>query len=162
MELVWKRYPDAKLHLYNITDPRMFETFKRLRDQCKWYFIQSMQGPVKYEDVPALINKVSMVASCLFPLYARTPIEALACGRGCVAPGYPGDPTNPYPYICTLNPESMAEAIIQCHLNTERVDFRSYAERFHDLRVMVRNALAIYEGYLNIGRRPGMSLVRAS
>jgi glycosyltransferase involved in cell wall biosynthesis len=162
MELVWKRYPEAKLHLYNMSDQRMLETFKALRDVCKWYFIGSLQGPVKYEDVPALVNRVDMVGSCLFPLYARTPIEALACGKACVAPGYPGDPINGYPFTCTLNAESMAEAICAAHENKDHFDFRAHAVQFHDLRVMVSNMLHIYEGYLHIGRSTGMSLVRAS
>jgi glycosyltransferase involved in cell wall biosynthesis len=163
MELVWKRYPEAKLHLYNISDQRMLDTFKALREGCKWLFIGSLQGPVKYDEVPALLNRVDMVGSCLFPLYARTPIEALACGKACVAPGYPGDPENDYPFRCTLNAESMAEAMIAAHENKAHFDYRAHAERFHDLRQMVRNMVNIYESYINLGRAgTGMSLVRAS
>jgi glycosyltransferase involved in cell wall biosynthesis len=161
MELVWKKYPKAKLHLYNITDQRMLDTFKALREHNKWYFIQSLQGPVPYNQIPALIQRVDIVGSCLFPLYARTPIEALACGKACIAPGYPGDPLNDYPWTCTLNAESMADAIIRCHEHYGEFDYRTHAERFHDVREMVRQMLAIYEAYVNLGQQ-STSLMRVS
>jgi glycosyltransferase involved in cell wall biosynthesis len=163
MELVWKKYPEARLHLYNCNDKRMLETFQAYIKHTKsWIYIRSLNGPVAYKDVPSLINKVDCVASCLAPLYARTPIEALACGKACVAPGYPGDPENPYPWTCTLNAESMADAIIRCHENYDSVDYRAHAQRFHDVRETMRQVISIYEGYLNLGRSTGMSLVRAS
>lgn len=163
MEFVWKRYPEAKLHLFNISDQRMLDTFKALRETCKWLFIGSLQGPVTYEEVPALINRVDIVVSCLFPLYARTPLEAMACNKGALCPGYPGDPLNPYPFTCTLNAESMAEAIIAIHENREHFDFRAHAEQWHDVKEMVRRSLDIYRGYLELGRsNTSVSLVRAS
>jgi glycosyltransferase involved in cell wall biosynthesis len=161
MELVWKRLPEARLHLYNITDQRMLEAFKKSREMCKWYFIHSLQGPVAFDHVPALINRVDIVASCLFPLYARTPIEALACGKAAICPGYRHE-DNGYPFTCDLHAESMADAIIRAHTNAESFNFRQHAEQYHDLKMMVGNMLAIYQNYLDLGRSPSMSLVRAS
>jgi glycosyltransferase involved in cell wall biosynthesis len=161
MELVHKKYPEARLHLYNCNNKQMMETFQALIKHNKWWtFIRSLQGPVPYDEVPTLLSKVDIVVSCLFPLYARG-IEAFGCGKAFIGPGYPGDPDNDYPWTCTLNAESMAAAIIRCHEGYGDVDYRKHAEQYHDVREMVRQAVSIYEGYANLGRQ-STSLVRAS
>lgn len=84
MSLVHNKFPKARLHLYNLQDKRMHETFTALYQNNKWWtFLRSMQGPVK--DVNELYNKVDMVVSCLFPLYARG-IEAFGANRAFIGP----------------------------------------------------------------------------
>ena len=122
---VWKKYPDARLHLFNLTDPKMQATFKALSDVGKWWpFLRTMAGPEK--DVNLLYNRADIVVSCLYPLYARG-IEAFGAGKAFIGPGYkePG-----YPWQCELQPESMAQAIIDCHENYDKVDYRRWAEEF--------------------------------
>jgi len=83
---VWKKYPKARLHLYNCRDKRMHETFATMREVGKWWpFLRSLSGPV--QDINLLYNRVDMVASCLYPLYARV-IEAFGAGKPIIAPGY--------------------------------------------------------------------------
>jgi len=143
MQEVFKKYPKARLHLYNVRDKRMVETFKALIANNKWTpFVRSLQG--KVEDVNELYNKVDMVVSGLYPLYARG-IEAFGAGKAFIGPGYkePG-----YPWTCDLQPESMADAIIRCWEGYRDIDYRKWAEEHHDVDEMVRQSIKVYERYL--------------
>lgn len=144
MEQVWKRYPKARLHLFNCTDKRMNETFKALYSHNKWWtFLRTMAGPVADKDVNLLYNRADIVVSGLFPLYARS-IEAFGAGKAFIGPGY----TDPeYPWHCTLDPDSMAEAICACWENYDRINYRQWAEQKHDVMETVRQSIAIYERY---------------
>lgn len=144
MQEVWKRFPDARLHLYNCQDQRMLSTFTAMYHHAKWWpFLRSIQGPVK--DVNHLYNRAHIVVSCLYPLYARTVVESLAVGRAAICPGYrePG-----YPYTCELEPGSMAAAIIKAWEEWGKFDFRKHAESTHDIKETVRQAVQIYGRYL--------------
>ena len=147
MSKVWRKYPDARLHLYNCTDQKMLETFQALTKVGKlWTFLRSIQGPVQPLEVNKLINRADIVVSCLYPCYARS-IEALGAGRGFLCPGY----ENPeYPFHCTLDPSSMAKAIIDIweHGCGGKFDFRGWSEKYHDVRETVRQSIAIYTRYL--------------
>ena len=101
-----------------------------------------MQGPVK--DVNVLYNQVDIVVSCLFPLYARG-IEAFGAGKAFIGPGYREDK---YPFICELQPESMAKAIIRCWENYDKIDYRRWAETHHDVKTTVDQTIKIFERYL--------------
>ena len=143
MQEVSKKYPNARLHLYNVTTGGMQDTFQALIKNNKWeIFIRSLQGAVN--DANMLYNKVDIVVSCLFPLYARS-IEALGAGKAFISPGYkePG-----YPWGCVLQPESIAAAIIDCWENYDKLDYRKWAEERHDVAETVRQSVKIYERYL--------------
>jgi glycosyltransferase involved in cell wall biosynthesis len=143
MQEVWKKYPNARLHLYNLTDKRMKETFSAMIQHNKWWtFVRSLQGPV--QDVNTLYNRVDMVVSGLYPLYARG-IEAFGAGKAFIGPGYHEDN---YPWTCELQPESMAQAIINCWENYGQVDYRKWAQEHHDVADTVKESVAIYERYL--------------
>jgi glycosyltransferase involved in cell wall biosynthesis len=143
MQEVHKKYPKARLHLYNCTDKRMFETFQEITKNNKWWtFLRSLQGPTN--DVNLLYNKADMVVSCLFPLYARG-IEAFAAGKAFIGPGYREDN---YPYQCELQPESMAKAIIDCWENYNKINYRKWAEDHHDVNETVKQTIDIYQKYL--------------
>lgn len=143
MQEVQKKYPKARLHLYNMQDKKMQDTFKALYSNNKWWtFLRSMQGPVK--DVNLLYNQVDIVVSCLYPLYARG-IEAFGAGKAFIGPGYREDN---YPYQCELDPESMANAITKCWDNYSAIDYRKWAETHHDVKETVRQTLDIYGRYL--------------
>ena len=144
MQIVHQKYPDARLHLYNCGDKKMYETFQNLIRHNKWWtFIRSLQGPVKPNEVNELLNRCDIVVSCLYPLYARS-IEAFGAGKAFLGPGY----TDPeYPWHCTLDPESMAQAIIDIHENYDKVNYRQWAERKHDVKETVKQSIGIYERY---------------
>lgn len=143
MEQVWNKYPEARLHLYNCQDPKMYQTFRSMCEHCHWHgFMRSLQGPAN--DVVELYNKADIVVSCLSPLYARG-IEAFGCGKAFICPGYS---ENDYPYTCAMEPNSIAGAIIDCWENYDKIDYRKYAEQYHDAMEMTRQAIAIYEKYL--------------
>lgn len=143
MQEVYKKYPKARLHLYNVQDPKMRETFKALIDNNKWStFIRSLQGPEK--DVNMLYNRVDMVVSCLYPLYARG-IEAFGAGKAFLGAGYK---ECDYPWQFELQPESMAKAIIDCWENYGKIDYRKWAQDHHDVAESVRQSVAVYERYL--------------
>lgn len=145
MERVAQRYPDARLHLFNCTDQKMYQTFKDLVRHCRWStFTRTLNGPVPDAEVNRLYNRADVVVSALFPLYART-IEALGAGKPIVCPGY-RDPE--YPYHCDLDPDSLADAIIAAWEGRQSFDARAWAERKHDVMTTVRQAVAIYERYL--------------
>ena len=98
-----------------------------------------MSGPVN--DVNLLYNRVDMVVSCLYPLYARG-IEAFGAGKAFIGPGYR---ENNYPYTCELDPISMSNAIIKCWDEMGKMDFRKYAEQYHDVKETVRQSVEIYQ-----------------
>lgn len=145
MAQVWQKYPKARLHLFNCTDAKMSATFKALIDHNKWWaFIRSLSGPVADADVNALYNRADIIVSGLYPLYARS-IEAFGAGKAFIGPGY----TDPeYPWHCELHPDSMAKALIDCWENYDRVNYRQWAERKHDVMETVKQSVAIYQRYL--------------
>jgi len=147
MEIVWQRYPEARLHLYNCSDKRMFATFKALSEHNKWWpFLRSLSGHV--DDVVSLYNKADIVVSCLDPLFARTIPEALACGKAAVCPGYRG--VGEYPFVCRLEAQSMAHAIMAAWEATinKQFDFRAHAERHHSAETMAKQCEDVYLKYL--------------
>lgn len=146
MQKVWQQYPDARLHLYNATDKKMYETFSALVKECKlWTYVRSMQGPVKPADVNGLLNRVDIVVSCLYPTYARS-IEAMGAGKAFLCPGYEDQE---YPFHCTLDPDDMARAIIDVWENgCGKFDFRAWVERKHNIADTVRQCIGIYERYV--------------
>lgn len=145
MQQVWQRYPKARLHLFNCTDQKMYETFKALIAYNKfWAFTRTITGPVKDDQINRLYNRADIIVSCLYPLYARS-LEALAAGKALLAPGYTD---REYPYHCELDPNSMATAICKIWEEYGSFDFRKYAERKHDVQETVRQSVAIYERYL--------------
>jgi hypothetical protein len=101
-----------------------------------------MQGATN--DVNLLYNRVDMVVSCLYPLYARG-IEAFGAGKAFIGPGYKEDN---YPYQCEFQPESMASAIINCWTNYDKINYRKWAETHHDVRETVKQSIEHYSRYL--------------
>lgn len=143
MQEVHKKYPDARLHLYNVQDKRMKDTFSALIQHNKWWtFIRSLMSPV--QDVNTLYNRVDMVVSCLYPLYARG-IEAFGAGKAFIGPGYKEDG---YPFTCELDPHSMAQAIINCWENYDQINYRQWAVDRHNVNDTARESVAIYGRYL--------------
>ena len=143
MQKVYEKFPNARLHLYNLQDKRMKETFDALIKNNKWWtFVRSVQGPVA--DVNTLYYRVDMVVSGLYPLYARG-IEAFGAGKAFIGPGYrePG-----YPFTCELDPDSMADAIIKCWENYTQVNYRKWAEDNHDVNESVKQSIEVYQRYL--------------
>lgn len=143
MQKVYEKFPNARLHLYNLQDKRMKETFDALIKNNKWWtFIRSVQGAVS--DVNTLYNRVDMVVSGLYPLYARG-IEAFGAGKAFIGAGYrePG-----YPFTCELDPDSMADAIIKCWENYTQVNYRKWAEENHDVNESVKQSIEVYQRYL--------------
>ena len=145
MEQVHKVLPKARLHLVNCTDKKMNDTFRALIQYNKWWaFVRTLSGAVPDADVNALYNRVDIVVSGLYPLYARS-IEAFGAGKAFIGPGYE-DPE--YPWHCTLHPDSMAKALIDCWADYGKVDYRKWAEAKHDVNETVKQSLAIYQRYL--------------
>lgn len=143
MQKVYEKFPNARLHLYNLQDKRMKETFDALIKNNKWWtFIRSVQGPVA--DVNTLYNRVDMVVSGLYPLYARG-IEAFGAGKAFIGPGYREEG---YPFTCELDPDSMADAIIKCWENYTQVNYRKWAEENHDVNESVKQSIEVYQRYL--------------
>lgn len=148
MQIVWKKYPNAKLHLYNCptqSDGKspMKETFAALIKNCKWWtFIPSIWGPV--DDVNRLLNQVDIVVSGLYPLYARS-IEAFGAGKAFIGAGYkePG-----YPWQCEFTPESMADAIIRCWESYDSVNYRQWATDRHNVLETAKQAADVYARYV--------------
>lgn len=143
MQEVWKKYPDARLHLYNCNNKKMFDTFRALINHNKWWpFVRTLNGPV--QDVNELLNKADIVVSGLYPLYARS-IEAFGAGKAFIGPGY-NEPD--YPFTCELEPHSIAQAIIKCHENYDTIDYRQWAIDHHDANEMVRQSIEVYKRYI--------------
>jgi glycosyltransferase involved in cell wall biosynthesis len=146
MQIVHKKYPNARLHLYNMSDKKMYDTFKALRENNKWLFIKSMTGPVENgAAMNELYNKADIVVSGLFPLYARS-IEAFGAGKAFIGPGY--REYDDYPWKCDLQPESIAQSIIDCWENYDKINYRKWAEEKHDVRECVRQSVDIYKRYI--------------
>lgn len=144
MQQVWQKFPKARLHLYNVTDKKMYDTFKALIAHNKWWtFLRTLNGPVKDEEINTLYNRADIVVSGLYPLYARS-IEAFGAGKAFIGPGYTDAE---YPWHCDLSPESIAKAICNCWENYDKVDYRFWAEQKHDVMETVRQSVAIYERY---------------
>ena len=144
MEKVHQKFPNARLHLYNCNNKQMKETFEALIKHNKWWtFIRSLQGAV--EDINLLYNKVDILVSGLFPLYARG-IEAFGAGKAFIGPGYKEH--DDYPWQCELDPDSIADAIIRCWEGYDKVDYRKWAEERHDVNETVKQTIGIYERYL--------------
>lgn len=142
MQEVQKVLPEARLHLYNCPGGKMFDTFQRLINHCRWYtFIGSLKGQEK--DVVKLLNRADIVVSCLYPLYARG-IEAFGCGKAFIGPGYKEEG---YPYTCDLEVTSMAQAIIKCWKEYGQVDFRKWAVDHHNITDTAKQCVEIYGRY---------------
>lgn len=150
MEKVVRQYPEARLHLYNVTSKKMYETFDKLIKECKlWRFVRSLQGPVPPQDVNKLLNRADIIVSCLDPLYARS-IEALAAGKAFLCPGYDHPD---YPFHCRLRPDEMAAEIIRIwEEGVGKFDFRAWAEKHHNIADVVKRTIGIYQSYLNMTR----------
>ena len=148
MVQVLKAFPKARLHLYNVNDQKMRDTFGAFVKQSKlWTYVRSLKGAVKQAEVPALLNRADMVVSSLYPLSARG-IESLACGKAYVSAGYDGGDGD-YPWIVpTYSVEAFATTMIQCWENYGQVDYRAYAERYHDEAESAKQRCALYERYL--------------
>ncbi len=145
MQQVWQKYPKARLHLFNCTDQKMYQTFQSLQKHNKWWsFLRTMSGPVADAEVNALYSRADIVVSGLYPLYARS-IEAFGAGKAFIGPGYTDAE---YPWHCTLDPESMAQAITDCWENYDRINYRQWAEQKHDVLNTVAQCEAIYQRYL--------------
>ena len=145
MQKVWDKYPKARLHLYNCNDKRSYDTFRTLIDYCKFTnFVRSLQGSVN--DVNILLNRVDIVVSGLYPLFARTPIEALAAGKASICMGYN---QSEYPWtVKEYSPDAFADTIIDCWENYDKINYRKYAELNHDVLETARQAIQIYEKFL--------------
>lgn len=148
MAQVWRDNPKARLHLFNVQDPKMKETLSAFIKHSKlWTFVRTLSGPVKQDQVPALLNRAHIVASGLYPLSARG-IEALACGKAYVSAGYDGG-DGQYPWIVpSYSVEDFAETIQACWADYGKVDYREYAETYHDEAESSRQRIAVYERYL--------------
>lgn len=144
MQAVYKKFPKARLHLYNSRDKKLHETFVALNEVTKWSttFLKTIHSGVP--DVNLLLNRADIVVSCLSPLYARG-IEAFAAGRAFIGPGYK---EHDYPYTCELEPGSMADAIIKCWESYDKINYRKWAETHHDVAETVRQSVDIYKRYL--------------
>ena len=119
------------------TNENVLKTFNKW-----WTFIRTLAGPVK--DVNLLYNRGDIVVSGLFPLYARG-IEALGAGKAFIGPGYR---EAGYPWTCSLDPHSMAEAIVSCWEGYSSIDYRKWAEERHDVAETVRQSIDVYKRYL--------------
>lgn len=144
---VLKKFPEAKLHLFNCQDKKMHETFLRLREHNKWWtFIRSLTGPVDGKEATnELYNRADIVVSCLYPLYARS-IEAFGAGKAFISPGY--NEHDDYPWQCELDPISMARAITACWENYDKINYRQWALDKHNVKDTVDESIKIYERYL--------------
>lgn len=145
MEQVWRKLPKARLHLFNCNDQKMLDTFNTLIKHNKyWPFVKTLKGAVADSEVNRLYNRADIVVSCLYPLYARS-IEAFGAGKCFIGPGYR---ENDYPFQCDLSPESMAQTIVRAWENQGLVNYRKWAEQYHDVDDTVRQCIDIYGRYL--------------
>jgi glycosyltransferase involved in cell wall biosynthesis len=145
MQQVWQKYPKARLHLLNCNDKKMRDMFQALiKNNGWWTFTRTLSGAISHQKVNEVYNKADIVVSCLYPLYARG-IEAFGAGKAFIGPGYKVDD---YPFTCELHPDSIAQAIIDCWENYDKVDYRKWAESHHDVAETVKQSVGIYERYL--------------
>ena len=143
---VFQKFPKARLHIYNVQDKKMYETFSAYIKHAKlWPFVRSLTGPVDMKNINLLLNKADIVVSNLFPLYARS-IEAFGAGKPLVCAGY--KEYSDYPYLCDMNPDSIADAIIKAWEEQGKHNWRKYAEERHDAKESTRQCLEIYKRYL--------------
>ena len=144
MQQVFQKFPKARLFLYNCQDKKMEETFTTFLRACKLWAcgVTGVQGPVN--DINLLYNRVDIVVSCLFPLVARS-LECFGAGKALICPGYQNEH---YPWHCVLSPESIAEAIIACWSDYEKINYRQHAIAFHNVEDTVQQSLKIYERYV--------------
>lgn len=143
MQKVHQKYPNARLHLFNCTDKKMYDTFQALNVHCHWWpFLRTLSGVEN--DINLLLNRVDIVVSGLYPLYARS-IEAFGAGKAFISPGYK---EHDYPWTCNYDVDSMADAIIRCHENYDKVNYRQWAEKHHNVRNTVQQSLEIYQRFL--------------
>ena len=148
MAQVWRQNPKARFHIVNVTDKKMYETLSILIKHCKfWPFVRTLGGPVKQQDVPVLLNRADIVVSALYPLSARG-IEALACGRAYISAGYDGG-DGKYPWVVPeYSVEAFANTISACWADYGKVNYREYAERYHDEAESAKQRCEIYARYL--------------
>ena len=148
MHEVWKKFPKARLHIYNLADQKMKDTFSTFVKQSKlWTYVRSMQGQVPQADVPILLNRADIVVSSLYPLSARG-IEALGCGKAYVSAGYDGGDGS-YPWIVPeYSVEAFASTIMNCWENLDKCDYRKYAEQYHNEATSAEQRCQIYGKYL--------------
>lgn len=140
---VVKKFPDAKLHLFNCPGGKMQDTFLKLINHCRWStFIKTLHGAES--DVNALLNRADIVVSCNAPLYARG-IEAFGAGKAFIGPGYK---EHDYPYQCDLSVQSMADAIVRCWENYSAINYREWAVQHHNVTESVKASLDVYRRYL--------------
>ncbi len=146
MQKVHQKWPNARFHLYNVGDKKMFETFQALNTCAHlWPFLRTISGPVSGPDeVNLLLNRADIVVSGLYPLYARS-IEAFGAGRAFISPGYR---EFGYPWTCEYDPDSMANAIIACWSDYQKVDYRKWATSHHDIRTTVDECVEIYRRFV--------------
>lgn len=143
MEKVHRKFPNARLHLINCTDKKMKATFDALIKNNKWWpFIRTLGGAV--DDINLMYNRCDILVSGLYPLYARG-IEAFAAGKAFICPGYR---EHNYPFTCELHPDSIADAIIKCWENYDSVNYRGWAEKHHDIKDTVEQAVEVYRRYV--------------
>jgi glycosyltransferase involved in cell wall biosynthesis len=143
MQQVVQKLPRARLHLYNCSDKKLFDTFRALLEHGKWWsYVKSFKGGET--DINRLYNRAHIVVSGLYPLYARG-IEAFGAGRAFIGPGY-REPE--WPYHCELDVDSMADAIVRCWENYDQINYRQYAERHHDVAETVRQSVDHMKRYL--------------
>lgn len=145
MQQVWQKYPKARLHLLNCNDKKMRDMFQALIQNNKWWtFTRTLMGAVPPDKINEIYNKADIVVSCLYPLYARG-IEVFGAGKAFIGPGYKVDD---YPFTCELHPDSIAQAIIKCWENYDKVDYRQWARDHHDVAETVKQSVDIYGKYL--------------
>lgn len=143
MQEVHKKFPKARLHIFNVTDKRMEDTLRKLYSICHWYpFLRTIAGRV--DDVNLLLNRADIVFSAIDPLYARS-IEAFGAGKAFLCPGYR---EHDYPFQCENSPESIANGIVNIWENYQKIDYRKWSEKYHDVSETVRQSIRIYERFL--------------
>ena len=143
MQEVHKKYPNARLHLYNLVEKRMHETFTALHVHCHWWpFLRTISGAS--DDINLLLNRVDIVISGLHPLYARS-IEAFGANKAFISPGYH---EFEYPWTCDYEVQSMADSIIKCWENYDKVNYRKWAEDHHNVKDTVSQSIDIYKRFL--------------
>lgn len=145
---VWKRLPKARLHLVNCNDKKMHETFSAFVKHSKlWPYVRTLTGGLPHDKVPEMLNRADIVVSALHPLSARG-IETLGCGKAYVSAGYDGGDGH-YPWIVPdYSVEAFADTIVDCWENYDKINYREYAETYHDEASASQQRCEIYEKYL--------------
>ena len=146
MRKVHQKFPNARLHLFNIQDKKHFETLQALNTHSHlWGYLRTLSGPVEGpEEVNKLLSKVDIVVSSLHPLFARS-VEAFGAGKAFISPGYR---EFGYKWTCDYEVDSMADAVIRCWEGYDSVNYRQWALDHHDVRNTVAESIRIYEKFL--------------